>query len=111
MYRWANGRWATSGTSSTRAPVASEARYMQVPGPSSGRVLYTVPVRGFRPGGSLGAPSHGITITPDGRRLFVIDVPSSYVHAYAVGSGPPRHLADIPLDHPMTGTEDPCGGD
>ena len=83
----------------------------QVSSLNSGRVLYTVPVRGFRPGGSLGAPSHGITITPDGRRLFVIDVPSSYVHAYAVGSGPPRHLADIPLDHPMTGTEDPCGGD
>jgi hypothetical protein len=83
----------------------------QVSSLRSGRVLYTVPIRGFRPGSTLGAPSHGITITPDGRRLFVIDVPSSYVHAYAVGTGPPRHLADIPLDHPMTGTEDPCGGD
>ena len=83
----------------------------QVSSLRSGHVLETVRVRGFPGGGSLGSPSHGITLTPDGRRLFVIDVPSSYVHAYAVGDGPPRHLADIPLDHPMTGKEQPCGGD
>jgi DNA-binding beta-propeller fold protein YncE len=83
----------------------------QVSSLRTGRVLETVQVRGFPGGHSLGSPSHGITLTPDGRRLFVIDVPSSYVHAYAVGDGPPRHLADIPLDHPMTGKEHPCGGD
>jgi DNA-binding beta-propeller fold protein YncE len=81
----------------------------QVSSMRTGRVLETVPIRGFRKGG--GTPSHGITLTPDGRRLFVIDVPSSYVHAYAVGDGPPRHLADIPLDRPMKGKERPCGGD
>src|SRR5207244_129893 len=47
----------------------------------------------------------------NGRRLFVIDVPSSYVHAYAVGDGAPRHLADIRLDHSLKGREHPCGGD
>jgi DNA-binding beta-propeller fold protein YncE len=83
----------------------------QVSSLKSGRVLWTVPVRGFPGGRSLGTPSHGITITPDGRRLFVIDVPSSYVHAYAVGDGRPRHLADIRLDRSMTGKEEPCGGD
>jgi sugar lactone lactonase YvrE len=83
----------------------------QVSSLRTGRVLWTVPVRGFPGGRSLGTPSHGITLTPDGRRLFVIDVPSSYVHAYAVGAGAPRHLADIRLDHSMKGKEDPCGGD
>jgi DNA-binding beta-propeller fold protein YncE len=81
----------------------------QVSSLRTGRVLDTVAIQGFRQGG--GTPSHGITVTPDGRRLFVIDVPSSYVHAYAVGDGPPRHLADIPLDHSMKGKEHPCGGD
>ncbi len=83
----------------------------QVSSLRTGRVLWTVPVRGFPKGDPYGAPSHGITLTPDGRRLFVIDVPSSDVHVYAVGSGRPRHLADIKLDHPMTGNEQPCGGD
>jgi DNA-binding beta-propeller fold protein YncE len=83
----------------------------QVSSLRTGRVLETVRVHGFPGGHSLGTPSHGITLTPDGRRLFVIDVPSSYVHAYAVGDGPPRHLADIRLDHSMKGKEQPCGGD
>lgn len=83
----------------------------QVSSLKSGRVLETVPIHGFPSGNSSGAPSHGITLTPDGRRLFVIDIPAAYVHAFAVGDGPPRHLADIPLDRPMTGKEDPCGGD
>jgi DNA-binding beta-propeller fold protein YncE len=86
----------------------------QVSSLASGRLLYTVPVRGFfdpRPGGT---PSHGIALTPDGRRLFVIDVPNGYVHAYDVSHVPaqaPRHLADIALRHPLVGKESPCGGD
>jgi DNA-binding beta-propeller fold protein YncE len=84
----------------------------QVSSLTSGRVLETVPIRGFAGGGPTGTPCHGITLTPDGRRLFVIDVRAASVHAYAVGDGrPPRHLADIPLDRPMTGMEQPCGGD
>lgn len=80
----------------------------------TGRVLYTVPVRGFRPGRTNGAPSHGITLTPDSRTLFVLDVPNGYVHVYDVArvpDGPPRHLADVRLRHPLVGTETPCGGD
>ena len=77
----------------------------------TGRVRRTVAIHRGAGGHSLGTPSHGITLTPDGRRLFVIDVPAGYVHAYAVGNGPPRHLSDIRLDRPMTGKERPCGGD
>jgi DNA-binding beta-propeller fold protein YncE len=86
----------------------------QVSSLATGRVLYTVPVRGFSAPHPLGAPSHGITLTPDGRLLFVIDVPNGYVHAYDVSrvpAQPPRHLKDIVLHHPLVGHESPCGGD
>jgi DNA-binding beta-propeller fold protein YncE len=86
----------------------------QVSSIQTGRVLYTVPVRGFPGGRSLGTPSHGISLTPDGREVDVIDVPSSYVHAFDVTGVPgaaPRRVADIRLQHPMIGLESPCGGD
>jgi DNA-binding beta-propeller fold protein YncE len=86
----------------------------QVSSLGTGRALYTVPVHGFSATTSLGTPSHGITLTPDGRLLFVIDVPNGYVHAYDVSrvpAQPPRHVADIPLRHPLVGEETPCGGD
>jgi hypothetical protein len=38
-------------------------------------------------------------------------VPNSTVHAYDVSRLPPRHVADIRLDHSMRGREHPCGGD
>ena len=80
----------------------------------TGKVLYTVPIRGFRQGRPLGAPSHGISLSPDSRQLYVIDVPSSYVHVFDVSGlpeRPPRHLADIPLRHSLVGKEEPCAGD
>jgi hypothetical protein len=79
----------------------------------TGRVLYTVPIR-FPWRRSLGTPSHGISLTPDGRRLAVIDVPNSYVHVFDVSrvpAQPPRRIADIRLTHSMKGKERPCGGD
>jgi DNA-binding beta-propeller fold protein YncE len=86
----------------------------QVSSLRTGRLLYTVPVRGFQRGHRLGTPSHGIAITPDGRRIAVIDVPSSYVHVYDVSRvprRPPRLVANVRLVHSMRGRESPCGGD
>jgi DNA-binding beta-propeller fold protein YncE len=80
----------------------------------SGRVLYTVRIAGRRRGNPGGAPSHGVALTPDSRRLFVIDVPNDRVHAYDVSGLPqraPRLLADIALRHSLAGEESPCGGD
>jgi DNA-binding beta-propeller fold protein YncE len=86
----------------------------QVSSLTTGRELYTVPVRGFSGSKPGGTPSHGITLTPDGRMVFVLDVPNGYVHAYDVSQVPahaPRHLADIALHHRLAGHESPCGGD
>jgi DNA-binding beta-propeller fold protein YncE len=85
----------------------------QVSSLRTGRLLYTVPIR-FAWRHSLGSPSHGISLSPDGRRLAVIDVPNSYVHVFDVSrvpDQPPRLVANIRLTHSMKGTEHPCGGD
>jgi DNA-binding beta-propeller fold protein YncE len=85
----------------------------QVSSLRTGRVLYTVPIH-FPWRRSLGTPSHGIALTPDGRTLAVIDVPNSYVHIFDVSRLPrraPKHVADVRLTHSMKGEERPCGGD
>jgi DNA-binding beta-propeller fold protein YncE len=85
----------------------------QVSSLRTGRVLFTVPIP-FPPGRSLGTPSHGIALTPDGRRLAVIDVPNGYVHVFDVAGLPqrrPRRIADVRLVPSMAGRERPCGGD
>jgi DNA-binding beta-propeller fold protein YncE len=87
----------------------------QVSSLRTGKPLYTVrPPRRFPGGRSLGTPSHGISITPDGRELDVIDVPSGYVHAYDVSGLPvraPRLIANVRLRPGMRGRESPCAGD
>jgi hypothetical protein len=86
----------------------------QISSVRSGRVLFSVQVPGFRGGKSLGTPSHGIALTPDGHELGVIDVPNGYVHVFDVAhvpGRPPRPVADLRLAHPMGGHESPCGGD
>jgi DNA-binding beta-propeller fold protein YncE len=85
----------------------------QVSSLRTGRLLYTVPIR-FPWRHSLGTPSHGISVTPDGTWLAVIDVPNSTVHVFDVArvpALPPRLVANVRLDHSMAGKEQPCGGD
>jgi len=86
----------------------------QVSSIRSGRVLYTVRIAGFRDPHPGGTPSHGISLSPDSRELYVIDVPNSYVHVFDVSRTPaqrPRQIANIALRHSMKGRESPCGGD
>ena len=81
----------------------------------TGRVLYTVnfgPRFSWQPATfPSSAPSHGISLSPDGRQLWVIDGPNSYVHVYDVSrvpGRPPRKLADLKLRDPLSGNETPC---
>ncbi|HEY3187266.1 MAG TPA: hypothetical protein VGJ70_07310, partial [Solirubrobacteraceae bacterium] len=84
----------------------------------TGRVLYTVTFgRRFTWNPDTfgpSAPSHGISLSPDERRLWVIDAPNSYAHVFDVSGVPrrrPRPIADIRLSHPMSGDESPCSYD
>jgi hypothetical protein len=82
---------------------------------STGRILYTVPVQGFpTAGGAASAPSHGISLSPDGREIYLMDSINSYVHVFDVTGLPrsaPRQVANIQLVGTLSGTESPCAYD
>jgi hypothetical protein len=81
-------------------------RGFQVSSISSGKVLATVdfgPVPStFKPT----APSHGISLSPDGSEVWVLDTPAQMVRIYTTGASP-AYMADVPI-HPITGTEVPA---
>ncbi len=81
----------------------------------TGRILYTVPIQGFSWDGSGPTdPSHGLSLSPDGKELYVIDWANSYVHVFDVSHVPaaaPRQVADIQLTRSMHHNETPCAYD
>jgi hypothetical protein len=86
----------------------------QVSNISTGQVLYTVPVAGFPCCGAASAPSHGISLSPDEKEIYLVDSVSSYIHVFDVSglpAGAPRQVADIKLVHPMSGYESGCAYD
>jgi DNA-binding beta-propeller fold protein YncE len=89
----------------------------QVSSITSGRVLYTqtFPGFGWKPANfAPSAPSHGISLSPDERSLWVLDAPNGYVHVFDVSllpHRPPRLLANVRLSEPMAGEESPCSYD
>lgn len=88
----------------------------QVSDISTGKVLYTVPINGFSwdPGSSASCPSHGISLSPDEKELYVIDSPNNMVHVFDVSGLPasaPKQVADIRLRTTMTGNEQHCAYD
>ena len=76
----------------------------QVSSISTGKVLYTVAVPGFSfdPATFKRTPDHGIALSPDERRLYLIDTPNGYVHVFDIQglpASPPRLVASIRLTH------------
>ena len=76
----------------------------QVSSITTGKVLYTVPVPGFsfNPKAFKRTPDHGIALSPDERRLYLIDTPNGYVHVFDVQrlpASPPQLIASIKLKH------------
>jgi hypothetical protein len=89
----------------------------QVSSIATGQVLYTVPVEPssefpYTPGQSgPSSPSHGITLSPDEKELWVIDQPNSYVHVFDVSGLPsvaPKQIANIKLTRTMSGSQVGC---
>lgn len=83
---------------------------------TTGKVLYTVGVAGFRIPRNFApsTPSHGISLSPDEREVYLVDAANGYVHVFDVhrgGRARPKVVANIKLQHPFTGNESPCSYD
>src|SRR6266542_2240342 len=90
------------------------ARYylgFQVSNADTGQVLYTVPVSGFGTSVASSIPCHGISLSPDETRLYLIDNWYNYVHVFALSKVPsaaPTQIADVPLVNLISGSVSPC---
>jgi hypothetical protein len=86
----------------------------QVSSLTTGQVLYTQSFPGFTYDPSTfpaSAPSHGISLSPNERQVWVMDAPNGYVHVFDVSHLPaeaPRLVANIALPHRLSGAEEPC---
>src|SRR5690348_4254289 len=82
---------------------------------NTGKILYTVPVQGFSAAGAAAsAPSHGISLSPDEKEIYLVDSANSYVHVFDASGLPgsaPKQVADIKLVNPMGGNEAGCAYD
>jgi DNA-binding beta-propeller fold protein YncE len=81
----------------------------------TGQVLYTVPVNGFSVPMDFkpSAPSHGISMSPDEKEIYLIDAANSYVHVFDVTGLPaaaPVQVADIQVAT-ISGKEQGCAYD
>src|ERR1700674_1378524 len=91
----------------------------QVGNLATGKVIYTVAVDGSNVPGyktqtSATIPSHGISLSPDDKEIYLVDQPNSYVHVFDVSglpASPPVQVADIKLVNQMSGNQNECAYD
>jgi DNA-binding beta-propeller fold protein YncE len=80
----------------------------------AGKVLYTVqPPAKYTAISSTENFSHGISLSPDEKQIYLMDAPNDVVHVFDVSGLPtiaPTDIADIQLS-PITGTQSPCNYD
>lgn len=77
---------------------------------TTGSVLYTVPFSGSCNWTVSNAPSHGIALSPDEKRVYVMDAPLDQLEVYDVSGLPasaPRFVSSVSLTS-FAGTESPC---
>jgi DNA-binding beta-propeller fold protein YncE len=81
----------------------------QVGDVATGSILYTVPVAGYTcpytgVGQGIGC-NHGISLSPDGREIYMVDFHNNRVHVYDVTGLPataPQQVDSVALAHPYT---------
>ena len=84
---------------------------------TTGAVRFKVPVAGFSNNCSSNCPttpSHGISMSPDERWLYVMDSVNSYVHVFDISGGvnvQPVQKFDIKLSHTLLNNESACAYD
>jgi DNA-binding beta-propeller fold protein YncE len=76
----------------------------------TGSVLYTVPFSGSCSWTVTSAPDHGISLSPNEKRVYVMDAPLDALEVYDVSGLPssaPTFVAAVPLSS-LAGFETPC---
>ena len=77
---------------------------------TTGQVLYTVPFSGSCTWTASNAPSHGISLSPDETRLYIMDAAQDQLEVYNVSGLPataPSLVGTVQLSS-FAGTESPC---
>ena len=83
----------------------------------TGAVPFTIPVAGFSNSCSSNCPStpsHGISMSPDERWLYLLDSVNGYVHVFDISGGVevrPIQKFDVKLDHGLLQIENHCAYD
>jgi hypothetical protein len=76
----------------------------------TGALLYTVPFSGSCSWSASNASSHGISLSPDEKRVYVMDAPLDQLEVYDVSGLPssaPKFVASVQLTS-LSGYENPC---
>lgn len=74
---------------------------------TAGNVLATVTFGGSCSWTASNAPSHGISLSPDEKRVYVMDAPLDQLEVYDVTTSPPTFVKSVQLNS-LGGTESPC---
>jgi DNA-binding beta-propeller fold protein YncE len=76
---------------------------------ATGKILYKISIPGKSTTGGF-APTHGISLSPNEKEIYVADWPNSKIHIFDVSGLPataPKLITDIPV-HNMVGNNTPC---
>jgi hypothetical protein len=77
---------------------------------STGKLTKTVNFGSVPSTYKISAPSHGISLNPDGSDVWVLDSPAGFVREYSATSNP-TVVANVKLSHKDIGTEQNCAAD
>jgi WD40 repeat protein len=106
--------FTVNGSNTLAFTTATDFDGFQVSSVTTGHVLFTVSFGPVSSGFSFTAPSHGISMSPDEKQLYVVDSVDKEVLAYDVSKAAegvaPTQLGAIPVAG-LSGTESPCAYD
>ena len=102
--------FTVNGTNTLIFTTSTNTCGFQVLSLTTGNVLYTVTFSGSCSWTVSNAPSHGISLSPDEKRVYVMDAPLDQIEVYDVSGLPasaPSFVAGVPLSS-LSGSESPC---
>jgi WD40 repeat protein len=106
--------FTVNGSNTLAFTTATEFDGFQVSSITTGKVLFTVSFGAVPKGFPFSAPSHGASLSPDEKQLYVIDSPNKKVRVYDVSrvaeGVAPTELGAIPVAG-LSGNESSCAYD